>query len=129
MPACRVGVRPEEPARPRGVRPLVQVGGVPVGAERRHVERDRPGRMRAVDEHGNAARVTDSDDRRDRQDERAHRRDVIDDDERRPVGEARCESRRPTCSGRGQRERHLQDADGRRRERCAANRAAIVIAP
>ena len=63
------------------MRPLVQVGGIPVDAERRDVKRQRPGRVRAVDEHRHAASVTGRSNRGHRHHERSLRGDVIDDDE------------------------------------------------
>ena len=48
-------IRPEEAAAARRVRPLVQIRDVPVDAERRQIERQHAGRVRAVDEHTDAA--------------------------------------------------------------------------
>ena len=67
------GCRPQEAAAPRGVRPLVEVGGVPVDAERRDVEGDVAGGMGAVHQHRDSARPATGRDLRDGQDERALR--------------------------------------------------------
>ena len=71
--------RPQEAAAARHERPLVQVRGVPVAAERRHIERDRAGRMRTIGQHGHAEAMQPRRDLGQRQQQRGVGRNVIDD--------------------------------------------------
>ena len=95
--------------------PLVQVGHVPVGAERRNVEIDRTGGVGAVDQHPHTAGVTDIGDRPHRQHQGRGGRDVVDHEHARPgtqrsldrVDERRCV---------GTRARHLDRAHGGTRD-------------
>jgi len=76
--------RPEKPAAPRRVRPLVEVRGVEIDTQRRNVEGQRARGVRAVGENEHALLPAPRSDGGDGQDERALRGDVVDDEEPRP---------------------------------------------
>jgi hypothetical protein len=90
----------------------VQVADVPIDADRRHVERDRTGRMRRVGEHRDTTRTAARRDLGERKDERARRRDVIDDCEPRARPDSLDDRVRDLC-GIAQRVWDLDRAHGR----------------
>src|SRR5205814_6055589 len=73
-----VAARPQETAAARRKEPLVAIAGVPVGAERRHVELELPRRVRTIDEYEGAVFASRRDNFLERPDEARRRRDVID---------------------------------------------------
>jgi hypothetical protein len=79
-----LGSDPQDPAAPRGVGPFVEVGRVVVDAERRDVDGDGPGRVRAVYEDADAPLAAPRRDLADGDDERAFRGHVVDEREARP---------------------------------------------
>ena len=73
-----VAARPQETAAARRKEPLVAIAGVPVGAERRHVELELPRRVRTIHEYQGAALACRCDDLFYRPNEARRRRDVVD---------------------------------------------------
>ena len=82
--------RPQDPRAARHPRPLVEVGHVPVHAQRGNVERDRSRRVRAVCEHGHTAGPAARRDLGERQEQRGLGCDVVGHDHAR----ARADGRR-----------------------------------
>ena len=107
-----LGPRPEDAARSRRVRPLVQVGGVPVRADGGDVHRDRPGGMGAVNEHRHTARAALGRNRRHRQHQRRLCGDVIHHDQPGPRRE-RSYERVDDVAGIAQRKWHLHGSQRR----------------
>ena len=96
-----VGRRPEHAAAARRERPLVQVGRVPVDAQRGDVDVDRAGRMGGVDQHRHAARATRRGHLGERQDQRRLARDVVEQRDPRARRDARSTARTKPRPGRG----------------------------
>ena len=69
---------PKDSTAARRPRPLVKIPGIPVDAERRNIERNRAGRVRAIDQNGYIVSVAAGCDLGHRQDESAFRSDVVD---------------------------------------------------
>jgi hypothetical protein len=101
-----VGPRIQERRALRRAQPLVAVAGIPVRAKSTHVERHLRRPVRAIDQHGDAGRMTRLDNILQRQHQRAARGDVIDHGE--PCAwRHRCCDVGDDCIGRGMREWHL----------------------
>ena len=91
-PALRLGRRPDERAAARGTHPLVQVARIDVATDRREVEVDLPGTVRAVDDRDDAALAGERAEPRDRQHEGAQGCDLAHEQDARTRGEP-CRNR------------------------------------